>query len=202
MKGNTVQGSLTDKTCSLFACGNLGEIILCICLYDVPVKRANSFASCLYSLGLPLKKVLVIGSLASEELRGAPLMDVDPSDGPLLFLLSTIAARKEREGKASSQIKIPFLPSGTVVGGLSGAILSGSQARGISGDLVVHVEMVPSLAPLAVRLLAASIHEILSSSQWSSSSIIGHLSRDVEVQAAIKSMDRYAGGRGINNVYC
>lgn len=182
MKGNSIQAtSLTNRTCSLFACGENGEIVLCVCLYDVQEKRANSFASSLYSTGLPLKQVLVIASLASDELRGAPMMDLDPSDGPLLFLLSTQAARAEREdGGASSRVQIPILLSGTVVGGLPAAILSGSQARGISADLIVHVEMVPSLAPLAVRPLAASILQILSTSKWPLS-IIGTLGKSAEI---------------------
>lgn len=198
MKGNAVQSSLTDKSCALFACGEHGQIILCICLYDLKKERCSALASSLYEIGLPIQQVLVVGSMASDELRGALADEADPSEGPLLFLLSTLQAREKREGQPEPTL--PFLPSGSIVGGLPAAIVSAAQARGLPADLILHVEMVPSLAPLAVRPLAASMHKMLSSSEYPES-VLAPLSREDFIQRALKSMEVYVGIKGQNSVY-
>ncbi|KAG1662115.1 hypothetical protein FOA52_012976 [Chlamydomonas sp. UWO 241] len=148
MRGNTTGGALRDAGCMLYAAGaQSGALLLAICTYDVRPERAAALARGLLS-EVQAKNVIVLGAISSEQLRGG---EGDPSQEPLVFMLSSGAARS-----AHAKPPAPLLPSGCVVPGLAAAALSHVHVRGGCAHALLSVDMVPGLAPLSLTLLASA----------------------------------------------
>ncbi len=97
--------------------------------------------------------MLCLSGLSSEQVRAG---DQDPSQEAVVLQLSTAASRQLQAPPV-----VPYLPSGSLCSGLPAAVLSYCQARGMAADLLVSVDMVPSLASMSLTPLALAASTLL-----------------------------------------
>uniref|UniRef100_A0A7S0RPI1 Proteasome assembly chaperone 1 n=1 Tax=Chlamydomonas leiostraca TaxID=1034604 RepID=A0A7S0RPI1_9CHLO len=155
MRGLTLPHSLRNRTCTIYVVPGPSPALLVACQYDVAAERAHAVCTALLGEVCP-EQVVVVGSLRAEAYRGAG----DASQEALVFRLAT--AQQPSSSQPAGPHPVPTLPTGNVVGGLPAAILSYCQVRGMSGQLVVDVEMVPSLCAESVAPLASATAAVLS----------------------------------------
>jgi hypothetical protein len=199
MAGNHVQASLKDQTCVLYACGESGEVLLICCQYSVKPERSTAFVRALMQEIRP-KQALILGVVPSDQLWAG---EVDPSQEAALFLLSTETSRQATAmtGRCPDP-PVPYLPSGSIVSGITAACLSYFQSRSLRADLVVAVDMVPGLAHLSVRPLAEAAHKLLSTSSIPSELLMG-LVQPIVLKKAASYVERSYGSSldGLHSIF-
>jgi len=149
MKGNTIQPSLQDRTCTASAVGLSGIVVSC--QYDVPGERAKAVCNALMEELQP-EQMLVLGSIRSEQYYGPG----DASQDAQVFSLCTSETPKPPPTSSHP----PPLPTGNTLGGLPAALLSHRQLRQQPCAGLVVLEMVPSLSVCGLQPLAQAAADV------------------------------------------
>lgn len=97
----------------------------------VPPERAHSVAKLLIGGQIAPKNVLILESVQSRNFRGKL-----SSDEPFAYKLETSEKRKNKSGEPLLK-GVDYFPSGSVVEGLSAALLSQCEMKKVEGTLYV-----------------------------------------------------------------
>lgn len=151
MAGNTLQPSLQDKSCLLYALEETEgpTVVLASVQYTVSAERSTAWAKILLREVRP-DKVVVVGSIPSQHFRGKL-----SSDGTLIFKLETLAQRlDESDGMLK---EVPYFPSGSMVDGLAAALITQCQVMKLKGRLLVSW---PDYEAPVVNLLTSVLKKV------------------------------------------
>ncbi|XP_052185996.1 uncharacterized protein LOC127797280 [Diospyros lotus] len=128
--GNSIEPSLGDKSCNIYALNNGDNLIVIVSVqYPIAAERAHAVAKLLIGEQIVPEKVLILDSVQSRNFRGR----LSP-DETLAFKLETSQQRNSGESLLRG---VDYFPSGSVVDGLSAAVLARCQLKNIKGSLVV-----------------------------------------------------------------
>ncbi|PHU02157.1 hypothetical protein BC332_27408 [Capsicum chinense] len=128
--GNSVEPSLKDKSCNIYALNEDDNLIMIVSVqYPVTAERSHAVAKLLIGEQIIPEKVLILDSIRSSNFRGR----LSP-DEAFAFKLESSA---ERKANAPLVKCADYLPSGSVVDGLAAALLSRCQLNKIRGTLCV-----------------------------------------------------------------
>ena len=143
--GNSIEPSLADKSCNIYTHNDADDSIIIISVQcSIAADRSNVVAKLLIGEKIIPERVLILDSVRSQSFRGK----LSP-DETFAFKLETSSERKGLDD--SSLLKgINYFPSGSVVDGLSAALLGRCQMRNIKGTLCVSW---PQFGVPAVSLL-------------------------------------------------
>lgn len=134
--GNSVEPSLKDKSCNIYALNEADNLIMIVSVqYPVTAERSHTVAKLLIGEQIIPEKVLILDSIRSNNFRGK----LSP-DEAFAFKLESSAERKAKaDGRQDSPLVkcTDYLPSGSVVDGLAAALLSRCQLNKIRGTLCV-----------------------------------------------------------------
>ncbi|KAI3467183.1 hypothetical protein Pfo_023846 [Paulownia fortunei] len=132
--GNSVEPSLRDKSCNIYALSDADKLIIIVLVqYSVTSERAHAVARLLIGEKIIPQRVLILDSVQSHNFRGK----LSP-DETIAFKLETSLERKISDAGDSSRVKgVDYYPSGSVVDGLAAALLSRCQLKKIKGTLCV-----------------------------------------------------------------
>lgn len=150
MSGNSVEPSLKDKSCNLYAINHDNEsIILANFQYSVSPERTHAIAKTLIGQQIIPDKVLIFDSVQSRNFRGRI-----STDDTFAMKLETAIQRKE-----SPLLKnLNYFPSGSVLEGLGAALLGRCQIKNIKGTLCVSwPEVGGSVTSMLKALLAIDV---------------------------------------------
>ncbi|CAI9096364.1 OLC1v1032490C1 [Oldenlandia corymbosa var. corymbosa] len=128
--GNSTEPSLKDKSCNIYTLKNADESILIVSVqYPVTPERSHDVAKLLVGGQIIPERVLILDSIQSSHFRGKLSRDDD-----LAFKLET---SYERINSDDSHLVtgLDYFPSGSMVDGLSAALLAQCQLRKIKGTL-------------------------------------------------------------------
>lgn len=131
--GNSIEPSLKDKSCNIYAIHHSDKLILvALVQYPVTSERAHTVAKLLVGQKKIIPdRVLVLDTILSRNFRGKL-----PPDETLAFKLESSL---ERAHDGSSQLVkgLGYLPSGSVVDGLAAALLGRCEMDKIRGTVLV-----------------------------------------------------------------
>lgn len=131
--GNSLEPFPSDKTCNVYALNSENDSVLVICVqFHVPPERAHSVAKSLIGGQIAPKSVLVLESVQSRNFRGHLSLDE-----PYAYKLETSEKRNNKSGDSSVLKGVDYFPSGSVVEGLSAALLSQCEIKKLEGTLYV-----------------------------------------------------------------
>ncbi|KAH6798659.1 LAG1 longevity assurance-like protein [Perilla frutescens var. frutescens] len=131
--GNSVEPSLRDKSCNIYALNGADKMIMIILVqFPVTSERANAVARLLIGEKIIPQRVLILDSIQSNNFRGR----LSP-DETIAYKLETSLERKHSEANDSLVKGLDYYPSGSVVDGLAAALLSRCQLKKIKGTLCV-----------------------------------------------------------------
>ncbi|KAF5794184.1 hypothetical protein HanRHA438_Chr08g0336551 [Helianthus annuus] len=127
--GNSVNPSLKDKSCNLYAISHGSEsIVLANFQYSVSSERTHSIAKTLIGQNIIPQRVVIFDSVQSRNFRGRI-----STDDTFVMKLET-----SRERKRVPLLKsLSYFPSGSVVEGLGAALLGCCQMMNIKATLCV-----------------------------------------------------------------
>lgn len=149
--GNSIEPSLTDKSCNIYAVNDVdGRILVVSVQCSVAAGRSHAVAKVLIGEEIIPERVLILDSIQNRNFRGKL-----PPDETFAFKLETSAARKE----GPSLLKdVDYFPSGSMVDGLPAALLSRCQLKNIKGTLCVSwPEFGGSAVPFIQSLLQKNV---------------------------------------------
>ncbi|GJR01839.1 hypothetical protein Tco_1490248 [Tanacetum coccineum] len=148
--GNSVEPSLKDKSCNLYAINHGNEsIILANFQYSVNPERTHAIAKTLIGQQIIPDKVLIFDSVQSRNFRGRI-----STDDTFAMKLETAIQRKE----APLLKNLNYFPSGSVLEGLGAALLGRCQVKNIKGTLCVSwPEVGGSVTSMLKALLAIDV---------------------------------------------
>ncbi|CAL1373765.1 unnamed protein product [Linum trigynum] len=133
--GNSIEPTPADKCCNIYELNGAANLTLLVSLKcPVSAERFNIVAKLLVGKQIIPERVLILGSVQSQNFRGK----LSP-DETYAFKLETLAERgKGSDSGASSLLEgLDYFPSGSMVDGLAAALLSQCQMRNIRGTLCV-----------------------------------------------------------------
>ncbi|KAL2519195.1 hypothetical protein Adt_15442 [Abeliophyllum distichum] len=132
--GNSVEPSLSDKSCNIYALNDSDRLIMiALVQYSVTSERSHAVAKLLIGERIIPERVLILDSVQSRNFRGK----LSPDD-IFAVKLETSFERKSSDTGDSPLIKgLDYFPSGSVVDGLAAALLSRCQLKKIKGTLCV-----------------------------------------------------------------
>ncbi|KAL8533517.1 hypothetical protein ACS0TY_009789 [Phlomoides rotata] len=132
--GNSIEPSLKDKSCNIYALSEADKMIMIVLVqFSVTPERANAVARLLIGEKIVPQRVLILDSIQSCNFRGR----LSP-DETIAFKLETSLERKKSDAKDSSLLKgLDYYPSGSMVDGLAAALLSRCELKKIKGSLCV-----------------------------------------------------------------
>ncbi|KAK4430137.1 hypothetical protein Salat_1314400 [Sesamum alatum] len=132
--GNSVEPSLKDKSCNIYALNDAEKLIMIVLVqFSVTPERAHAVAKLLIGEKIIPERVLILDSVQSRNFRGKL-----PPDETIAFKLETSLERKNSDAGDSSLVKgLDYYPSGSIVDGLAAALLSRCQLKKIKGTLCV-----------------------------------------------------------------
>ncbi|CAN0913235.1 hypothetical protein LINGRAHAP2_LOCUS27796 [Linum grandiflorum] len=127
--GNSIEPALNDKSCNIYALEDAdNSTLLASVQCSVGAERSNIVAKLLVGDQIVPERVLILGSVQSQNFRGK----LSP-DETYAFKLETLEERK-----GSSLLKgIDYFPSGSMVDGLAAALLARWQMKNVRGTLCV-----------------------------------------------------------------
>ncbi|CAM8979918.1 unnamed protein product [Rhodiola kirilowii] len=148
--GNTLEPSLGDKSCNIYSLNNDNSTLLVAFQFSVPAERAHPTAKLLIDNQIIPDRVLILDSIQSRNFRGKL-----PPDDSLFFKLETLAERNNSKTTCSNLLKgINYFPSGSIIDGLSAALLSRCQIRNIKATLGLSW---PESGPSATSLIKSAL---------------------------------------------
>lgn len=149
--GNSIEPSLTDKSCNIYALNDAdGRILVVSVQCSVAAERSHTVAKLLIGEEIIPERVLILDSIQNRNFRGKL-----PPDEMFAFKLETSAARKERPSLLKD---VDYFPSGSMVDGLPAALLSRCQLKNIKGTLCVSwPEFGGSAVPFIQSLLQRNV---------------------------------------------
>ncbi|KAI7996126.1 Peroxidase 11 [Camellia lanceoleosa] len=156
--GNTIEPSLRDKSCNIYTLTENDNLIVIVSVqYQVSAERSHAVAKLLIGEQIVPEKVLILDSIQSRNFRGK----LSP-DETFAFKLETSQQRKRlgNDGCGDSSLLkgIDYFPSGSMVDGLSAALLGQCQMKKIKGTLCVSwPEFGGSVASLVKSLLLKDV---------------------------------------------
>ncbi|CAA2977461.1 uncharacterized protein LOC111396235 [Olea europaea subsp. europaea] len=132
--GNTVEPSLGDKSCNIYALNHSDKLIMiALVQYSVTAERSHEVSKLLIGERIIPERVLILDSVQSRYFRGK----LSPDD-IFAVKLETSLERKSSDTGDSPLIKgLDYFSSGSVVDGLAAALLSRCQLKKIKGTLCV-----------------------------------------------------------------
>lgn len=131
--GNSVEPSLRDKSCNIYALNDADKMIMIVLVqFSVTSERANAVARLLIGEKIIPQRVLILDSVQRHNFRGR----LSP-DETIAFKLDTSLERKQSGANDSLVKGLDYYPSGSVVDGLAAALLSRCQLKKIKGTLCV-----------------------------------------------------------------
>ncbi|XP_073055059.1 uncharacterized protein [Primulina eburnea] len=132
--GNSLEPSLKDKSCSIYALNDDDKLIMIVLVqFSVSSERSHTVAKLIIGEKIIPQRVLILDSIKSPNFRGKLSFDE-----ACAFKLETSLERKNSEAGDSSLIKgLDYYPSGSVVDGLAAALLGRCQLKKIPGTLCV-----------------------------------------------------------------
>ncbi|CAL5338525.1 unnamed protein product [Camellia sinensis] len=148
--GNSIEPSLRDKSCNVYALNNDDNNLIVVVSVQCPIaaERSHAVAKLLIGEQIVPEKVLILDSIQSRNFRGK----LSP-DETFAFKLETSQQKKGLLLKG-----VDYFPSGSVVDGLSAALLGRCQMRTIKGTLCVSwPEFGGSVASLVKSLLLKDV---------------------------------------------
>ncbi|KAM6571901.1 hypothetical protein CsatA_015981 [Cannabis sativa] len=150
--GNSIEPSLRDKSCNIYAIGDKNNSVLVVSVQcPVAVERSHLVAKVLISEQIIPERVLVFDSIQRQNFRGRLL-----PDEPFAFKLVTSLERKEPSDSRALK-GLDYLPSGSLVDGLGAALLARCQMKSIKGTLCVGWPEVGGVAVTLVKSLLKSV---------------------------------------------
>ncbi|KAF5940165.1 hypothetical protein HYC85_021332 [Camellia sinensis] len=156
--GNTIEPSLRDKSCNIYTLTENDNLIVIVSVqYQVSAERSHAVAKLLIGEQIVPEKVLILDSIQSRNFRGK----LSP-DETFAFKLETSQQRKRlgNDGCGDSSLLkgIDYFPSGSMVDGLSAALLGQCQMKKIKGTLCVSwPEFGGAVASLVKSLLLKDV---------------------------------------------
>uniref|UniRef100_A0A2P2IWC0 Uncharacterized protein MANES_06G077700 n=1 Tax=Rhizophora mucronata TaxID=61149 RepID=A0A2P2IWC0_RHIMU len=155
--GNTIEPSLGDKSCNVYALGSADNLTLLVSVqYSVSAERSNVVAKLLVGEKIIPERVLILDSIQSRNFRGRLSSDVTYA-----FKLETSAERKHLDDCGGNSLlpnDVNHFPSGSVVDGLAAALLAKCQMRNIRAALLVTwPNYVSSVVALIKSLLQRNV---------------------------------------------
>ncbi|PSR91234.1 Proteasome inhibitor PI31 subunit like [Actinidia chinensis var. chinensis] len=134
--GNTIEPSLRDKSCNIYTLNDTDNSTVIVCVqYQVAAERSHAVAKLLIGEQIVPENVLILDLVQSRNFRGK----LSP-DETFAFKLETTQLRKklgDGSGDSSLLKGLDYFPSGSVVDGLSAALLGRCQMKKIKGTLCV-----------------------------------------------------------------
>lgn len=131
--GNSVEPSLRDKSCNIYALNDADKMIMIVLVqFSVTSERANALARLLVGEKIIPQRILILDSIQSHNFRGR----LSP-DETIAYKLETSLERKQSDANDSFVNGLDYYPSGSVVDGLAAALLSRCQLKKIKGTLCV-----------------------------------------------------------------
>ncbi|KAF7808971.1 Trigger factor [Senna tora] len=128
--GNSIQPSLTDNTINIYSLDSHDALLVAV-QSTVSPERSHSVAKLLIGDRIAPKRVVVLGSIRIQNYRGRL-----SSDEAFAYKLETSSERKSVIGEKLLK-GLEYYPSGSVVDGLSAALLGRCQILNIRGVLCV-----------------------------------------------------------------
>ncbi|XP_065879994.1 uncharacterized protein [Euphorbia lathyris] len=134
--GNTIEPSLQDKSCNIYTLNDADNLTFLVSVQcAVSAERSKAVAKLLIGKQIIPERVLILESIQSQNFRGRL-----SRDDTCAFKLETLAERKCQEnGSGGSPLvkDLEYFPSGSMVDGLSAALLARCQMENIRGTLCV-----------------------------------------------------------------
>lgn len=134
--GNSIEDSLKNKSCNIYAVNDADHDILSVSVqYPVTAERSHAIAKLLVGGQIIPDRVLILDSVQSHNFRGK----LSREDTFALKLETTYERNAMAAGgRDSPTIKgVDYFPSGSMVDGLGAALLAQCQLRKIKGTLCV-----------------------------------------------------------------
>ncbi|XP_057508325.1 uncharacterized protein LOC130791204 [Actinidia eriantha] len=155
--GNSIEPSLRDKSCNVYALNDDDNSVVIVSVqYPITAERSHAVAKLLIGEQIVPEKVLILDSVQSRNFRGK----LSP-DETFAFKLETSQQRKGLgDGFGDSLLlkHVDYFPSGSVVDGLSAALLSRCQVKKVKGILYLSwPEFGSSVASLVKSLLVKDV---------------------------------------------
>lgn len=149
--GNSIEPSLTDKSCNIYDINDVdGRILVVSVQCSVATDRSHTVAKLLIGEEIMPERVLILDSIQNQNFRGKL-----PPDETFAFKLETSAARKDLPSLLKD---VDYFPSGSMVDGLPAALLSRCQLKNIKGTLcVLWPEFGRSAVPFIQSLLQRNV---------------------------------------------
>ncbi|MCD9641216.1 hypothetical protein HAX54_027285 [Datura stramonium] len=136
LSGNSVEPSLKDKSCNIYALNEDDNLTMIVSLqFPVTEERSHAVAKLLIGEQIIPEKVLILDSIRSSNFRGR----LSPDEAVAFKLESSTERKAKADGHQDSPLVkcTDYLPSGSVVDGLAAALLSRCQLKKIRGTLCV-----------------------------------------------------------------
>eukprot|EP00249_Psilotum_nudum_P013162 c24188_g1_i1 orf=142-948(+) len=153
------EGSVTDRAlhsrslhipaCDLYALDDLASVIIATIQYSVPILQNHAWVKLVFGAIEP-ENVLMLAPLQSDHFRGKL-----SADDRLIFKLETDCQRLET---SDPELKVPYLPSGSLVDGIAAAVLTHCQLRRLRGRLLLSW---PDCNASTLSLLASILSSLL-----------------------------------------
>lgn len=131
LSGYSIRPSLGDKSCNIYTLDNADELVMIVLVqFPVTPERSHAVAKCLIGEKIEPQRVLILDTVQRSNFRGR--LSPDESNA---FKLETSLERKS--GDLSLIKGLDYLPSGSMIDGLSAALLSKCELKKMKGTLCV-----------------------------------------------------------------
>ncbi|XP_010523526.1 PREDICTED: uncharacterized protein LOC104801842 [Tarenaya hassleriana] len=149
--GNTVEPSLGDKSCNIYSLNGTRDYSILLVSVQLPVspERSHIVSRLLIGEEIIPERVIILDSIQIRNFRGRLSPDMTCA-----YKLETSSERKAARDRNSNSglANLEYFPSGSVIDGLSAALLSRCQIKNVKGTLVVSW---PEFGPSSARLVGA-----------------------------------------------
>ncbi|CAA2967169.1 uncharacterized protein LOC111398945 [Olea europaea subsp. europaea] len=156
--GNSMEPSLGDKSCNIYALNHSDKLIMiALVQYSVTAERSHAVAKLLIGEQIIPERVLILDSVQRHNFRGK----LSPDD-VFAVKLETSLERSSDTGYSPLIKGLDYFPSGSVVDGLAASLLSQCQLKKIKGTLCVSwphfgVSVISLIKSLLLRDVLAGI---------------------------------------------
>jgi hypothetical protein len=152
--GNSVEPSLGDKSCNIYALDDSENSTLVVSVqYSISAERSHIVAKSLIGDRIIPNRVLILDSVKRSNFRGT----LSPDD-TCAFKLETSIERKGMDDGSSMLKELVYFPSGSMIDGLAAALLGRCQMRNVKGTLCLSwPEFNDSVVSLVKSLLLKNV---------------------------------------------
>lgn len=155
------------------------EVLLIDCTQMVPPERAVAWTRAVLKHTVA-EQIVVLTQLQAADYHGPRAAE----DTSLQFSMRTAAAK----GMQQHPNPVSYLPSGTLISGLSAAVMSYCQARSRPATMLIDVQLEPSPDTGSLHAFAQAAEQLLQRAGWRDADLLA--SDKKQLAAVCRALDR------------